>query len=121
MKTLVCGGQDYGLSMEEKRTFDFALDKFHHDKGPITQIIQGQARGADWLARLWAVRNEIPCKSYPANWGKHGASAGSIRNEQMLDEGKPDVVIAFPGGRGTAHMKRIAEEQGIEVIIPVKE
>ena len=34
----------------------------------------------------------------------------------MLDEGKPDLVVAFPGGRGTAHMTRIARGAGIEVI-----
>ena len=34
----------------------------------------------------------------------------------MLDEGKPDLVIAFPGGKGTADMARRAREAGIEVI-----
>jgi hypothetical protein len=34
----------------------------------------------------------------------------------MLREGKPDLVIAFPGGRGTAHMTRIALEAGLKVI-----
>jgi hypothetical protein len=42
--------------------------------------------------------------------------AGPIRKQQMLDEGKPDLVVAFPGGRGTAHMVRIARAAGIEVI-----
>jgi hypothetical protein len=34
----------------------------------------------------------------------------------MLMEGKPDLVVGFPGGRGTAHMCRIAGEAGVEVI-----
>ena len=42
-------------------------------------------------------------------------SAGHIRNQVMLDKGKPDVVVAFPGGRGTADMVRRAEGAGIEV------
>jgi hypothetical protein len=35
---------------------------------------------------------------------------------QMLDEGKPDLVIAFPGGGGTADMMRRARAAGVEVL-----
>ena len=34
----------------------------------------------------------------------------------MLDEGKPDLVVAFPGGRGTADMIRKAEGAGVPVV-----
>jgi hypothetical protein len=34
----------------------------------------------------------------------------------MLAEGKPDLVVGFPGGRGTAHMCSIARAAGVEVI-----
>jgi UDP-N-acetylmuramoylalanine-D-glutamate ligase len=33
----------------------------------------------------------------------------------MLDEGKPDLVVAFPGGRGTANMVQQAHRAGVEV------
>ena len=36
--------------------------------------------------------------------------------KQMLEEGKPDLVVAFPGGRGTENMKKLAREAGVEVI-----
>jgi UDP-N-acetylmuramoylalanine-D-glutamate ligase len=52
---------------------------------------------------------------YPADWKLHGKSAGHIRNQQMLDESKPDIVIAFPGGRGTANMIKRAKKAGVEV------
>ncbi len=40
----------------------------------------------------------------------------------MIDEGKPDLVIAFPGRRGTADMKARALKAGIAVIeVPKKE
>ena len=58
----------------------------------------------------------LPCAVYRADWEGLGRKAGPIRNQQMLDEGKPDLVVAFPGGRGTANMMRIAREAGIEVI-----
>ena len=34
----------------------------------------------------------------------------------MLDERRPDLVVAFPGGRGTADMVGRARSAGIEVI-----
>jgi len=75
----------------------------------------GMARGADMLAWQWAHDFGIPTCEFPADWDRHRRSAGTIRNEQMLREGKPDLVIAFPGGRGTAHMVRIAKAAGVPV------
>jgi hypothetical protein len=34
----------------------------------------------------------------------------------MIDQGRPDLVVAFPGGRGTADMVRRARAAGISVI-----
>lgn len=45
----------------------------------------------------------------------NGKAAGPIRNQRMLDEGKPDLVVAFPGGRGTADMVRRAKAAGVPV------
>lgn len=82
----------------------------------ITTIIEGEAKGADTLARLFGETIGIPVEKYPADWSKHGKAAGPIRNKQMLDEGKPDLVIAFmfPDSRGTANMVKQAEKAGIE-------
>jgi RNA-splicing ligase RtcB len=49
-----------------------------------------------------------------AEWDKYGPSAGPRRNARMV-EWKPDVVIAFPGNRGTADMVEKAESDGIPV------
>jgi len=68
------------------------------------------------MAGDWAVERGVECLQYPADWEKLGRAAGPIRNEQMLREGKPDLVVAFPGARGTAHMVRIAREAGVRVI-----
>jgi len=38
----------------------------------------------------------------------------------MLDEGKPDLVVAFDGGRGTANMVKQAKAAGIQVLIATK-
>jgi len=82
----------------------------------IGVVIEGDARGADRIAGYWARKNRIENLKYPADWDKIGRRAGLARNRQMLREGKPDVVVAFPGGSGTAHMVRIEKEAGVEVI-----
>lgn len=58
----------------------------------------------------------MPVEKYPAQWDIYGKQAGVLRNLQMITEGKPDVVVAFPGGAGTANMVRQARAYRIRVI-----
>lgn len=82
-------------------------------------IIHGGARGADDLAGTLAAAYGLECLIFPADWAKYGRAAGVIRNQQMLDEGKPDIVLAFHDdltrSRGTADMVRRARKAGIDV------
>lgn len=55
-------------------------------------------------------------EEYPAEWANEGRHAALIRNERMLRDGKPDLVIAFPGGQGTSHTCWHAEKLGIRVV-----
>jgi hypothetical protein len=111
MKILVCGGRAYA----GKQRLFLVLDRLHAER-PITLVIQGGATGADALAGQWATRRGIPQKIYRAEWKLHGKAAGMIRNRQMLEEGHPDLVVAFPGGSGTANMVGLARKAGVEVI-----
>lgn len=111
-KILVCGGRDY---QDEQKVFD-TLDPYLDVYGGHLEIISGMARGADTFGHKYATLNELTNHKFPADWDKHGRAAGPIRNQQMLDEGKPDLVIAFGGGTGTAHMIRISRKVGVEVI-----
>lgn len=90
-------------------------DSFGNKLPTNITIIEGGAKGADTGAAEWAVVNWVELEEYKADWGKHGKSAGFIRNQTMLDKGKPDIVLAFPGGKGTSHMVKIAKEKGIAV------
>lgn len=109
MKVLVCGGRDFN----DQNLLFCTMDSLNAQR-PITQIIHGGARGADSLAGYWAQQRSIPLINvFPANWDKYGKSAGYIRNQEMLDEGQPDMVIAFPGGRGTDMMVKIARKAGV--------
>ena len=122
-RILVCGGRDYN-----RRHHMFKiLDQLCYNKGWITEkdsvgnwlprvvVISGKARGADTIAIDWAIINWLDVEEYPADWAKYGKAAGDCicapcfaRNDN--DEGKPDYVVAFPGGRGTADMIRRAQE-----------
>jgi hypothetical protein len=108
LRVLVCGGRGYNDYEKVKE----ALDALGH----IDTIIHGAARGADTLAGRYAEENGIPCSRYPALWSELGRSAGYERNERMLRESNPDLVVAFPGGHGTFMMKRLASEADVKVI-----
>lgn len=108
MKVLVCGSRgfvDYDWIKEELAKLDVAL------------VIHGAARGADALASQAATELGIPQQAFPADWNRYGKSAGYVRNQQMLDEGRPDLVMAFYAGRtpGTSMMVNIARKAGVEV------
>jgi hypothetical protein len=111
-KVLVCGGRDF----DDYTRLAVSLRLAARSHGEITEIIHGGARGADMLADRWAMDNRITCTIYHADWQKHGRKAGPLRNQRMLDDAKPDVVVAMPGGRGTADMVARAKAAGVPVI-----
>lgn len=136
MRVLVCGGRTFGnlpndiepgalpqLQAKARDERDLVsstltrLHQLHH----FTVLIQGGQRGADYWAKKWAERHGVPVLEFKANWypngRRHGVdrSAGPRRNAKMIAEGKPDRVIAFPGGKGTASMLAIARAAGAEI------
>lgn len=111
-RVLVCGGRNW----QDRDTVWQALYAIPADCGDlILEIIEGGANGADRFARQWAEHCGVPVRTFYADWVKDGRAAGPIRNQRMIDDGKPDLVVAFPGGRGTADMVRRAKAAGIEV------
>ncbi len=117
MRVLICGGRDF----TDKKLFHNTMNEIDPSTDekmlgdPELVVIHGGAKGADMMADEWAVVSWKNIERYKADWGKYGRGAGPIRNQQMIDEGKPDLVIAFPGGKGTADMVRRAKKAGIEV------
>jgi hypothetical protein len=116
-RVLVCGGRDY---QDWRRVF-VELDRLHAERC-ISLVIhgaciqRGMLSGADRWAEAWARAREVPYLGVPARWRVDDRAAGPKRNAHMLAEWKPDVVVAAPGGRGTADMVRRAREVGVEVI-----
>jgi hypothetical protein len=99
MKTIIAGTRtfnDYEL-LETKLT-EFRLT---HD---ITEIVSGGAIGADRLGEVYAMRNDIPIKPFPAKWVKHGKAAGPIRNRQMAEYADQLIVFWDGQSKGTENM-----------------
>ena len=103
----VCGGRDY---YNKERVFE-VLDNAVIAFGEV-HIMNGAAKGADKLSSLWAFERGIPLLEVPADWVQHKRAAGPIRNREMLKHGF-DLLIAFPGGRGTADMIKITKSANI--------
>lgn len=112
VKVLVCGGRDYP---DHDRVYE-VLDKIH-ETTPISFLCQGGAAGADQWGKFWAINRKVRWMEVRANWKEHGKGAGPIRNKKMLEEFKPDLVVAFPGGRGTAHMVSISQRANVPVYV----
>lgn len=108
---LVCGGRDYD---DRERLFDI-LD-VAHAANPIKLLVHGGASGADDLAGQWARHRGVHWKAYPAYWQSEGKAAGPKRNQRMLDDAEPHLVIAFPGGKGTADMIQRANKAQVPVV-----
>jgi hypothetical protein len=109
MIVLVCGGRDYTDALK----VDAILYGIHHET-PITLLIHGGANGADSLAGEWAILAGVPTRVFEAQWRTYGKAAGFKRNIQMAEQ-DPDLVIAFPGGRGTKMMIDISKKRGLNV------
>lgn len=115
LRVLVCGGRNFNDAL----TLGSWLGGIQKQHG-IDLLIHGGAPGADFMAAKFAEWQGIPVQEFPADWTAHGKAAGPIRNAQMLAEGKPDLVLAFEGGRGTANMVEQARKAGVRVQIGVK-
>lgn len=109
MKVLVCGSRHFN---------DYKLLERTLDDYPITCIIEGEARGADTLARIYGEARNREVLAVPADWGRYGKRAGSVRNGEMLKL-LPDMVIAFrgPNSRGTQNMINQARKAGVETVV----
>ena len=111
-RVLVCGDRRF----KDRDTIKSWIQRI---EPPPEVIIHGGAEGADSLAASIAEELGIRVEEYRADWKTHGKSAGPIRNQRMLVEGDPDLVLAFPffDSRGTADMiSRAATWQWTHVI-----
>lgn len=87
---------------------------------PDTVIIHGACpRGADAIAHRLANARGLVVETWPADWRRYGAHAGIMRNQQMIDEGKPTDAHAFPlpWSRGTYDCMRRLRAAGVPLVV----
>lgn len=121
MRVLICGSRNWKDPEPIERLLDGYLDYY----GSEFKLVEGEAPGADSCAADWAKGFGDYAESYvdpfPADWDKYGKGAGPIRNQQMLDEGQPDVVFAFSddlkSSKGTKDMVKRALKAGLPVYV----
>jgi len=109
MKVIIAGGRDFIPAPKHKSWLIRVLSQLE-----ATTVICGMAKGADLFGLKIALENSLEVLRYPANWDLYGNAAGRKRNEEMAKVA--DACILFPGGKGTAHMKSIAEYYDLKVI-----
>lgn len=113
MKVLVCGSRNWSNISRLRRVMAWLPDD--------AIVIHGGCRGADQMAASTAKKFGMEVVEYKADWSRHGKAAGPIRNQLMLDDGKPDMVIAFADDvsttRGTLDMVQRAKAAGVPVLV----
>jgi hypothetical protein len=112
MRVVVTGGRKFS----DKNLLRKTLDDLHAAR-PIDCLSHGGYGDCDKLAGWWAAARGIECRVYTADWQRQGRSAGPKRNAIMLVNAKPDLVVAFPGGRSTADCVRKARRLDIPVLL----
>ena len=108
MRLIIAGGRDYKFTQEDINWLDSIAAE-----NEIEFVISGGASGADECGESWARSRDIPMTIVNADWTTYGKAAGPLRNERMALGA--DAVALFPGGRGTADMKRRAIKHGLKV------
>ena len=85
----------------------------HKKETHLVVIISGTANGADKLGERYAGDRSCKVERFPADWDRHGKSAGYKRNVQMAENADALVALWDGKSRGTRHMLDIAKERSI--------
>lgn len=133
LRILVTGGRDF----EDYDRLSQCLDGVIQTKGychegrifrEMVTIVHGaQPTGADALAHRYAQERLLQVLPFPAAWEdfttppvlvrrrrngtKFNILAGKTRNQRMLDESEPQIVVICPGGNGTADCTKRAKKR----------
>lgn len=105
----VTGGRDFN----DRELVERAFREVSAMPGDV--LVEGEATGADRLCAEVAGEMGLLIEPHHARWGSYGKAAGTIRNTEMLESGV-DLLLSFPGGKGTRHCTKKAQEMGIPVV-----
>lgn len=107
MKVIIAGGRD----IDDWGLVNQAI--LESGYGPTTsEVVSGGASGVDGLGEAIADKCGIAIKRFPADWKKHGKSAGPLRNREMAKYADRLIAIWDGQSRGTANMIKEMEKLG---------
>lgn len=110
MKTIIAGSRGIDSVMD-------VLAAMADSGFEITEVVSGGAKGVDLLGELLAASSGIPVRRFPAEWDRHGKSAGPIRNIQMAEYADALIAIWDGKSRGTKHMIDQAKRRNLKVFV----
>lgn len=109
MRVIIAGGREYQFCKS-----DYLMISDFIKNGIITEVVSGGCPGADRFGETVAKMENVPVKIFFADWKKFGKAAGPIRNKQMARYA--DAAILFKGGKGTASMRKMSKEFGLQIL-----
>ncbi|NVZ99610.1 DUF2493 domain-containing protein [Pseudomonas gingeri] len=111
MRVLICAGRYYmNASMCRK-----VLEAYQQVRR-IEVLIHGGNQYLGSTLEDWARETGTHIVRYPSNWQLYGKQAERRRNQFMLLDSEPDLVLAFPGGNDTEELVAQARAIGIETL-----
>ena len=118
-RLIIAGGRDFDPATESGETW---LDALVERYGKPVAVLSGGAPGSDAFGERWAGLRGIKLEPYSPwdpqyryTWKKHGRRAGPLRNRHMARNA--DALALFPGGDGSADMRRAAHAAGLAVYV----
>src|SRR5580765_1502660 len=113
MRVLVCGSRKWTDYDKVYRVLKAMAPK-------VKLVIQGGAKGADTHGKLAATALRLPWVQFDADWETYGKAAGPIRNQKMLDDAKPTLVLAFHDDCSLGTGTRDMVSRALKAKIPVR-
>jgi len=110
-KVIVAGSRTFQDSELAYLKLDKLLSaKFHSHR---IVIISGTAQGADRIGECYARDRGLKVLRFPAEWEKHGRSAGYKRNVVMACAANACIVFWDGESKGAKHMIDTAKNKGL--------
>lgn len=110
MKVIIAGGRDY-------HDYETVCQAVANSGFFIDTVISGGATGVDTLAVRYALENDIPLETYPADWATHGKAAGPIRNRKMAEVAEGLIAIWDGQSPGTKNMIDTAMKHNLVIFV----
>lgn len=112
---LFTGSRDYPDTAASAARVENVLEQLP----PDALIVHGAQRGLDMLVDRIARLRGFEVRSFPAAWKLHGRAAGTLRNQQMLDDAKPTEGHAFPLASSVGTWDMVRRLRGASVPVEV--